>query len=282
MVNNFSILLLLLHTVRQRIIANQFVNNGFKNHIETLHQEILLFLRVDKHLSCFIKKGIAQIPKFQCLVREILVFDLAKTGTSIAFEIGFKLCSLNQGELAFDVLRKTVCIANVIQDWEENYQKFLVEVNLPFLVDWVQIDGLLVLHDGCLMADGARPVYLVEARVHILHDEEEKTLIILIKLQQLQQDVQIGIAQSAATLAYLCNLRMINNIRIVPLVILINHNGPINPYGKLIDKVALCLSQGIVLIKLSNVLGPILAKSQFQSVHIFEKYLWKNKHTVTQ
>ena len=62
MVNNLSVLLLFIHPVGQGVIANQFVNNSLKDGVEVLDQQILLFLSTDKHLACFIKECITQIP----------------------------------------------------------------------------------------------------------------------------------------------------------------------------------------------------------------------------
>ena len=50
-VNYLAVLLLLVHSVGQRIITNEFVNYGFKYDIEVLDQQVLFLGGVDKHLA---------------------------------------------------------------------------------------------------------------------------------------------------------------------------------------------------------------------------------------
>ena len=73
-------------------------------------------------------------------------------------------------------------VANIIEDREENHQQFLIEVYLPFLVHRIQIDWLLVLHNGIGRANGSCPIYLVIARMEVAKNEEEETLVVLVEL----------------------------------------------------------------------------------------------------
>ena len=182
MVDDFPIFLFFVHPVRQGIVTNQLIYDGLKDMIETWYQQILFFLCTDKHLSSFIKESVTQIPQFQCFVGKVLVFYLTKAGTAISIEVSFKLCAFNKLKLAFDFLWKAVSVADEVQNGEENNQQFLIEVYLPFFVNGFQINGLFVLYDGRFTADCACPVYLVEAGMQVLYDEEEEILVILVEL----------------------------------------------------------------------------------------------------
>lgn len=61
-VNNLSIFLFLFHSIWQRIVANQLVNNRLKYNIEILDQQILFLLSRYEYLPCFIKECVAQVP----------------------------------------------------------------------------------------------------------------------------------------------------------------------------------------------------------------------------
>ena len=49
----------------------------------------------------------------------------------------------------------------------------------------MQVDGLLILNDRMFVADGTRPIYLVESRMDVFENIEEKALIIPIEKQEL-------------------------------------------------------------------------------------------------
>ena len=286
MVNDFPILLFLFHTVGKGFITNQFVNDGFKDNIEVLDQQVFFLLCVDEHLPRLVKERITKPPQFQGFVREILVFDLLQSGLTITFQIGLELLSLDKVKLATYLFGESVGVADIIQYGEEDDQQFLIEVYCSFLVYKVQIDGTVLLYNGGCRADGMRPVYLVEAGMKVFQNEEEKVLVLTVELYQGQQNVQIGIAQSALSLAYLGYLGMIDDGAVVSLVVLVNHDGPINPYRKLIDEIPLFLRKRILFVKVGNILRLVFAEDQFlpvRSVFVsLQQYFGKNKYAVLQ
>ncbi len=46
-VHNFAVLLLLFHAVRQRVVAHQLVDDGFKHDMKALYQQILALFGID-------------------------------------------------------------------------------------------------------------------------------------------------------------------------------------------------------------------------------------------
>ena len=62
MVNDFPILLFLFHTVWKGLVTNQFVNDGFKDDIEVLYQQVFFLLCVDEHLPRLVKERKAKPP----------------------------------------------------------------------------------------------------------------------------------------------------------------------------------------------------------------------------
>ena len=116
------------------------------------------------------------------------------------------------------------------------------------------------MHDGRLSADGARPVDFVVARMQILHDEEEETLVVFVELKQLQQDIKVGVAQSAHAFANLRNLRVIHDVGVIPLVVFIHNDGAVYPHGKLIEEVFLLGFHLLVFVRRNDVLGLVFAK----------------------
>ena len=117
---------------------------------------------------------------------KILILNLAQACAAIAIKVGLELSAFDKLELTIDLFRKAVCVSNIIQNGEKDDQKLFIEIDLPFLINGLQIDRLFVLHNGRFTADGARPVDLVKTRMKVLHDEEKETLVILIELQKLK------------------------------------------------------------------------------------------------
>ena len=50
MVYDFAVFLFLVHSVRQRVVADKGIDDGFEDYVEALHQEVFLLVGVDKHL----------------------------------------------------------------------------------------------------------------------------------------------------------------------------------------------------------------------------------------
>ncbi len=281
-VNDLAVLLLLVHAVGQRVVADQFINDGLKHDIEVLDQQVFLLGRVDEHLPRLVKEREAEVPQFQRLVAEILVLDLQQAGLAIALQVGLEALPRDEVELAVDILVEPVLVADVVQDREEDDQQFLVEVDLSFLVYGIQIDRAIVLYYRRLAADGACPVDFVEARVQVLQDEEEEILVVTVELEQLQQDVKIGVAQASAALAHLGNLGVIDNGAVVVAVILIDRDCTVNPHSELIEEVLLGGIHVLVFGRFNDILGRVLAESKFLAVHVHEQHLGEDEDAISQ
>lgn len=68
---------------------------------------------------------------------------------------------------------------DVIEGRVKDDEQLFIEVDLPFLVDRIKINRFFVLDNCRLSGNGAIPVYLVQSAVHILHNGEDKVLVIL-------------------------------------------------------------------------------------------------------
>ena len=281
-INDLAVFLLLVHAVGQRVVADQFINDGLEHDIEVLDQQVLLLGCVDEHLPRLVKEREAQVPQFKCLVAEILVLDLQQAGLTVALQVGLEAFARDEVELAVDVLVEAVLVADVVQDREEDDQQFLVEVDLSFLVHGIQIDRAIVLYNGRLAADGACPVDFVEARMQVLQDKEEEILVVAVELEQLQQDVKIGVAQAATAFTHLGNFGVIDNGAVVVAVVLIDRDGTVNPHGELIEEVLLGGVHVFVLGRFNDVLGRVLAEGQFPSVHVHEQHLGEDEDAISQ
>ena len=205
---------------------------------------------------------------------------------AITFQIGLELFSLDKVKLAAYLFGKAISVTDIIQYGEEYDQQFLVEVYFSFFVYRVQIDGAVSLYDGGCRADGARPVYLVETGMKVFQYEKEKVLVLTVELYQRQQNVEIGIAQPSLSLAYLRYLGMIDDRTIGSLVVLVNHDGPINPYRKLIDEIPLSLGKRILFVKVGNILWLVLSENQIWAASSvcasLKQNFWKNKYAILQ
>ncbi len=133
----------------------------------------------------------------QGLVGKVLVLDLPQPGLAESVQVRFKPCAGNQLKLTAKFFGKAVGIAYIVQDREEDNQQLFIEIDLPFLVHRVQIDGLPVLHQGRLRGDGACPVDFVQSAMQVLHDEEEETLVLAVELNEGEKNIQIRVAQSS-------------------------------------------------------------------------------------
>ena len=202
---------------------------------------------------------------------------------AVAAKIFHKLLSLDEGKVAVDVLLKTIFVADEVQDGEEDDEQFLVEVDLPFLVDRVQIDGSAFLHDGRSRGNGAGPVYFVHSCMEVLQYKEEETLVVLVELNEGQQNIEEGVALSAVAPSCLRYLLLINDIGGVVRVVLEDHDGTVYPHGKLIDEILFGLVvECVVCLEVNDVAWLILSKDKFAAFLVFEHHLRKNKDAVTK
>ena len=117
--------------------------------------------------------------------------------------------------------------------------------------------------------------------MEILQHEEEETFIILIKLDQRQKNIKECIALSLAATTHLINHLLINNSRVVALVVLIYNDGSIYPYSKTIEEITLLFCQFFLTFRVDNIVWLVLAKSKFLAIHITQQYFRKNKHAVS-
>ena len=76
MVNHLAVLLLFFDAVGRWIVANELVDDGLKDDVEILGEEVFALFGADEYLPALVQKSIAQVPHFQRLVGKILVLDL--------------------------------------------------------------------------------------------------------------------------------------------------------------------------------------------------------------
>ena len=78
--------------------------------------------------------------------------------------------------------RETIMPMHIVEYGEENDQQLFIEVYLPPLVHWIQIDRLLFLQHSLTMCDGTGPVDLVVARMKVPKHKEEEILVVAVEL----------------------------------------------------------------------------------------------------
>ena len=114
-----------------------------------------------------------------------------------AIDICLKTFASDELILATYLLGETIGVTNIVKDGEVYDEQFLVKVDAALFVDWIEIDGLSILHNGIGGCYCACPVDLVQSAMLVLHDEEEETLIVAVELYQREQNVEIRVAQTA-------------------------------------------------------------------------------------
>ena len=132
----------------------------------------------------------------QRLIGEILVLDLVQACFAEAVKIGLEAFTCDELILTAYLFREAISITNIVQDGEEDDEQFFVEVDAALLVNGIQVNGLSILHNGIGRCYRACPVDLVQSAMLVLHDEEEKALVVAVELYQRQQNVKIRIAQT--------------------------------------------------------------------------------------
>ena len=197
-----------------------------------------------------------------------------------SLHITFELPACYQLIVAVDGYREAIMFMNVVQDREEDDEQFLVEVYLSFLVDRIHIYGAIVLHNGWCSSYRARPIYLVEASMHVLDDEHEELLVVLAELYHRQQDVEECVVSLLAPFVHLSHLLVIDYRGVVALVVVEHDYGSINPYREVIDKALLLVRQRRLIVNADDILRPIFPEHQFLSVLYLQQHLRKNKDTV--
>ena len=63
--------------------------------------------------------------------------------------------------MAFGFEWETIFVVDVIEYREVDNHQFLVEVYLPTLIRWVEVNRAVALHVGLRVGNGLGPIYLV-------------------------------------------------------------------------------------------------------------------------
>ena len=115
-VNNLAVILSFVHTIGQRIVANQLVDDSLKHDVEVLHQQILPPVGAYIHLLALLEKGIAEVPQLQRFVREILVFNLVQSSLPKAVQVGFEAFARDELVLAAYLFGEAISVTDIVQD----------------------------------------------------------------------------------------------------------------------------------------------------------------------
>ena len=176
-----SVFLFLLPCVGQWIITYQFIYNSFEYDVKTLDRAGIRAVRYEYGLCGLRRKeALTQIPQLQGFVRVVFVLNLSQSSFAEAVQIGFESFPSYQLELTAQFHGESIGICYVIQNGEVNNGLF-IKVDLPFFIDWIQINGTALLHNGCLGGHRARPVYFVQTAMQVLDDKEEEALVFAVK-----------------------------------------------------------------------------------------------------
>ena len=105
--------------------------------------------------------------------------------------------------------------------------------------------------------------------MYVFDYEKEKTPVVAAKLQELQQDVEIGVAQAAAAPANLRYLGVIDYGCVVALAVFIDDDGAVNPHRKFVEKIPLRPLQILVAVGVEHIFGTVFAKHKFLAANVF-------------
>ena len=89
--------------------------------------------------------------------------------------------------------------------------------------------------------------------------EEEEVLVVFVELNKRQQNIKKRVAHSPSSVAYLCDMSVINNLRLAVLGA-IHIYSPVYPHGKLIYKPFLLLCQQSVRVNIDNILRSMFSE----------------------
>ena len=181
-VNTLSVILV-CQSFRYSVVwcAYQFVNHGFKHHVEALGQNIFLGISVNGDTIRVFKEGIAQIPELQGFVREVFIFDLHEPCLTHATQILLELLPCYQVILDVDRRMETILVIQIVQYAIEDNEQFFLIVDNSLLVDRIQINHIVILYKSLRVADSSRPVDFVVTPMQVLDGKQDKISILLIK-----------------------------------------------------------------------------------------------------
>lgn len=116
--------------------------------------------------------------------------------------------------------------------------------------------------------------------MQVFEDKEEEILVVPVELQELQQDIQVSVAQAASSLAYLGDFGVINDGRIIVAVVFIDRDGTIDPHSKLIEEILILAVHAFILGWVNDILGRVLAEDPFSLCRVLEQHLGEDKDAV--
>ena len=156
---------------------------------------------VDGQAVGVLEEGIAEIPKLESLVGEILVLYLHQPGLPHSTQILLEAFAHYQIVLYVDGGVEAVFLIQVVQNAEEDDKELLVVVCHPFFVDGIQVHHIVILDESWRVADGACPVDFVVTSMQVLDGEEDKIAVSAVEFNERQDDIQVGFRLVAPTFA---------------------------------------------------------------------------------
>lgn len=120
----------------------------------------------------------------------------------------------------------------------------------------------------------------VVTRMNVLQDEEDEILVMLVKVDESQQNIEECVVDLSVTFTEARYFLVIDNA--VSGRIVVNLDGAVNPDRELIDKVFLVLREWVVLVQVDDGFWGVFAKNSFSIWSVFQQYLWQNKDAIVE
>lgn len=122
-----------------------------------------------------------------------------------------------------------------MKDRKENDNEFFIEVDLPFLVNRVKIEGRISFNGGGGARDSLVPVYFIEPGVDVLQYKSEERFVFLIEPEQRKNNIKHGVAFLLSAMAFRFNLFGVNYLAL-NVGVFENDNGTMDPNSKFVKE----------------------------------------------
>ena len=144
----------------------------------------------------------------------------------------------------------------------------------------MDINRAVFADDGPRGGYGLRPMNAVVTRMNVLQDEEDEILVMLVKVDESQQDIEEGVVDLSVTFTEARYFLVIDNA--VSGGIVVNLYGAVNPDRELIDEVFLLLREWVVLVQVDDGFRGVFAEYFFAFWGVFKQYFRQNKDAIVE
>ena len=84
--------------------------------MKTLYQQVFPLVNVEQDAVRTVEKGVAKLPKLQCLVRVLLVFYLFQSALAKSSDVTPELFTLYELKIDIDAYGESILVLHVLKD----------------------------------------------------------------------------------------------------------------------------------------------------------------------